>query len=267
MARTLTAALAATFLFLAASPAVPGAAVRATPARRHTVAALPPVMLWAWEYPQDLRFADPARVGVASLGATAALVGDDVRVTMRRQPLRLAPGAAHVRVLRVELPRGAKPALSEVQAARLARLAAGLARESGVRGVQLDFDAPRSARPFYRRLLARVRAELPDTSLLAMTALASWAMGDAWLEGLPVDAAVPMVFRMGADAGRIRAALTAGRDFTPERARGNLGVDLDEPWPRFLPGRRLWIFVHGSWTPARVERVNRAWAQWKRDST
>ncbi len=260
MPRTLPAAFAATCLLLAAIAAVPCAAA----SRRHTVAALPPVMLWAWEYPQDLRFADPARVGVASLGATAALVGPDVRVTMRRQPLRLAPGAAHVQVLRVELPRGAKAALSDAQSARLSRLAARLAREPGVRGVQVDFDAPRSARPFYRRLLARMRAELPDTSLLAMTALASWGMGDAWLEGLPVDAAVPMVFRMGADAGRIRAALAAGRDFTPERARGNLGVDLDEPWPQSLPGRRLWIFVHGSWTPARMERV---WAQWKRDST
>lgn len=263
MERPRPAALAAMLLLLvsfATSPAVSHAGA----ARRHTVAELPPVMLWAWEYPQDLRFADPARVGVASLGATAALLGGDVRVTMRRQPLRVAPGAARVNVLRIELPRGAKARLSDAQAARLSRLAVELARERGVLGVQVDFDAPRSARPFYRRLLARMRAELPDTSLLAMTALASWAMGDAWLEGLPVDAAVPMLFRMGADAGRVRAALAAGRDFTPGLARGNVGVDLDEPWPHSLPGRRWWIFVHGSWTPSRMDRV---WAQWKKDST
>ncbi len=258
--RTLPAALAALLLLLATNSAVSHAGA----ARRHTVAELPPVMLWAWEYPQDLRFADPARVGVASLGATAALLGGDVRVTLRRQPLRVAPGAARVSVLRVEVPRGSRPKLSDAQAARLTRLAVELARERGVLGVQIDFDAPRSARPFYRRLLARMRAELPDTSLLAMTALASWAMGDAWLEGLPVDAAVPMTFRMGADTGRIRAALAAGRDFTPGLARGNVGVDLDEPWPQSLPGRRLWIFVHGSWTPSRMDRV---WAQWKKDST
>ena len=123
MARTRPAALAALLLLLslATSPAVP----RATAARRHTVAELPPVMLWAWEYPQDLRFADPARVGVASLGATAALVGADVRVTMRRQPLRVAPGAARVNVLRIELPRGAKAKLSDAQAARLVQFGCG----------------------------------------------------------------------------------------------------------------------------------------------
>lgn len=263
MARPRPAALAVLLLLLV-TLAVSPAASHAGAARRHTVAELPPVMLWAWEYPQDLRFADPARVGVASLGATAALVGADVRVSMRRQPLRVAPGAARVNVLRIELPRGANARLSDAQAARLSRLAVELARERGVLGVQIDFDAPRSARPFYRRLLARVRTELPDTSLLAMTALASWAMGDAWLEGLPVEAAVPMVFRMGADGGRVRAALAAGRDFTPGLARGNLGVDLDEPWPQSLPGRRWWIFVHGSWTPSRMDRV---WAQWKKDST
>lgn len=222
---------------------------------RHATAQLPPVMLWAWEYPQDLRFADPARVGVAYLGATVALVGDDVRVYSRRQPLRVAPGTALVAVERIELPRGRHAALSEPQAQRIARIAAELAGAPGVRGVQLDFDAPRSARGFYRRLLVRVRAALPDSTALSMTALASWAMGDAWLDGLPVDAAVPMVFRMGADARRIHAEIARGGDFAPALARGNLGVDLDEPWPQSLRGRRIWIFVHGPWTPQRYERA------------
>lgn len=222
---------------------------------RHATVQLPPVMLWAWEYPQDLRFIDPARAGVAYLGSTIALVGEDVRVYARRQPLRVAPGTALVAVVRVELPRGTHAALSDSQLARTARLAVSLAHAPGVRGVQLDFDAPRSARPFYRRLLARVRETLPDSTSLSMTALASWAMGDAWLDGLPVDAAVPMVFRMGADGARIRADLSAGHDFVPALARGNLGVDFDEPWPQHLRDRRLWIFVHGPWTPARYERA------------
>ncbi|MCC6650174.1 MAG: hypothetical protein IT348_03380 [Candidatus Eisenbacteria bacterium] len=222
---------------------------------RHATAQLPPVMLWAWEYPQDLRLADPARVGVAYLGTTVALVGADVRVFPRRQPLRVAPGAALVAVARVEIPRGTKAALSGSQLARTSRLAVALARRPGVVGVQLDFDAPLSARPFYRRLLARVRAELPDSVALSMTALASWAMGDAWLEGLPVDAAVPMLFGMGADGARIRAEISRGADFTPALARGNVGVSLDEPWPPRTSGRRIWIFVHGPWTPARLERA------------
>ena len=59
-----------------------------------------------------------------------------------------------------------------------------------------------------------MRAELPDTSLLAMTALASWAMGDAWLEGLPVDAAVPMAFEQ---VGCAQAALDMANAYAKER--------------------------------------------------
>jgi len=235
--------LAALFAVASPSAAVP----------RHSTSQLPPVMLWAWEYPQDLRFADPARVGVAYLGTTVALVGADVRVFPRRQPLRVAPGTALVAVARIEIPRGSKAALSDSQLARTSRLVAALVRRPGVLGVQLDFDAPLSARPFYRRLLARVRAELPDSASLSMTALASWAMGDAWLEGLPVDAAVPMLFGMGADGARIRSEISRGADFAPALARGNVGVSLDEKRPPRTSGRRTWIFVHGPWTPARYD--------------
>ena len=63
--------------------------------------------------------------------------------------------------------------------------------------IQIDFDAADSERDVYRRLLARVRAVLPRTVPLSMTALASWCVGDTWLDGLPVDEAVPMLFRMG----------------------------------------------------------------------
>ncbi|MFN8588293.1 MAG: hypothetical protein U0704_10895 [Candidatus Eisenbacteria bacterium] len=239
------------------------AAAAPASAARHRVAELPPVMLWAWEQPTDLRDADPARVGVAWLGATIALTGTRVAEYPRRQPLRVAPGMAQVAVLRVEVPRGARAALTPVQERRIVRRAQALAATPGVLGVQVDFDAPRSARPFYRRLLARLRAELPDSSSLSMTALASWALGDAWLDGLPVEAAVPMAFRMGADAARVRRELGRG-DFTAGLARGNLGVDLDEPWPAAWRGRRLWLFTRGAWTPARRER---AWARMEKDST
>lgn len=232
-------------------------------AARHRIADLPGVMLWAWEQPTDLRAADPARVGVAWLGTTLALTGDRVAEYPRRQPLRVPPGMAQLAVVRVEIPRGSRATLSEAQLRRIVRAGVALARTPGVRGVQVDFDAPRSARPFYRRLLATLRAELPDSSALSMTALASWAMGDAWLDGLPVDAAVPMAFRMGADGPRVRRALEAG-DFTPALARGNLGLDLDEHWPARTRGRRLWLFTRGSWTPARMDR---AWARIAKDST
>lgn len=249
-AREVARAVRACAIALAAFACVPGV----TAAARHRVADLPPVMLWAWEQPTDLRDVDPRRVGVAWLGSTIALTGARVAEYPRRQPIVVPPGMAQLVVVRVEIPRGARATLDDEQRARVVRVAAALARRPGVRGVQIDFDAPRSARPFYRRLLADLRAALPDSSSLSMTALASWALGDDWLTGLPVDAAVPMAFRMGADGPRVRRALAAG-DFTAALARGNLGVDLDDRWPARPRGGRLWIFTRGSWTPARRERA------------
>src|SRR5262249_59556332 len=70
-----------------------------------------------------------------------------------------------------------------------------------VSGVQVDFDAVESERPFYRDLLTRLRPKLPPTTSLSIPALASWCAADAWLDGLPIDEAVPLLFRISpADA-------------------------------------------------------------------
>jgi hypothetical protein len=56
-------------------------------ARRDPLAPLPSVLLWAWERPEDLRFAPQLGVGVAALDRTVTLRGAAIRVEPRRQPL------------------------------------------------------------------------------------------------------------------------------------------------------------------------------------
>ena len=56
-----------------------------------------------------------------------------------------------------------------------------------------------------------------------MTALASFCVGDRWLDGLPVDEVVPMIFRMGTDNERIRSFLAAGNDFQDPMCRTSYG--------------------------------------------
>ena len=62
-------------------------------------------MLWAWERPEDLRFIDTDRVGVAFLAATAILRGDTVVPRPRMQPLQVPPGTTLKAVVRVEVAR------------------------------------------------------------------------------------------------------------------------------------------------------------------
>lgn len=203
-------------------------------------------MLWAWEQPQDLRFIDPRRTGVAFLAATLILDGDRVVVEPRRQPLRVPREAVLVAVGRIEF-RDTTPALDASQRTRLVRALAGLAKQRGVVGLQVDFDAPVSARAFYRALLGDLRRELPPSTALSMTALASWCMEDDWVAGLPVDETVPMLFRMGADDHAIRADLASRGRVDCVSCRASVGLATDEPLPR-ARAPRTYLFHPGPWT-------------------
>ena len=63
---------------------------------------LPPVMLWAWERPEDLRFLNSSRYGVAVLAQTLVLKGGQVIHKPRRQPLLVASDARVIAVTRIE---------------------------------------------------------------------------------------------------------------------------------------------------------------------
>jgi hypothetical protein len=97
-------------------------------------------------------------------------------------------------------------------------------------------------------LLQDLRAQLPDNVPLSMTALASFCIGDRWLDDLPVDEAVPMVFRMGADDRSIKSMLANGNDFGEPRCRRSYGIAVDEPLQmKFAKDRRLYVFTNHSW--------------------
>jgi hypothetical protein len=106
-----------------------------------------------------------------------------------------------------------------------------------------------SEREFYGQLLQELRQKLPPQIPLSMTALASFCVGDRWLDDLPVDEAVPMIFRMGPDDRRIKTMLANGYDFREPPCRTSYGVAVDEPFAHSLnDGRRLYVFNPRPWT-------------------
>ncbi|MCW5892793.1 MAG: hypothetical protein KIT14_19950 [bacterium] len=125
----------------------------------------PPLVLWAWERPEDLRFVDPGEVGVAFLARTVR-VGADGRLAVlpRRQPLRV-PAATYRRIAVVRLEAvPAAPAVDAVAAAIVPALAA----LPGTTALQIDFDARRSRRAFYVALL-RLHRRYPTSPFAADT--------------------------------------------------------------------------------------------------
>ena len=212
--------------------------------REDRMASLPDTILWAWEHPEDLRFLDPRHVGVAYLALTLRLDQGTIERQPRQQPLRVPPGTRRLAVVRIET--SEQPAWAGATIEEIAQDVRRLARP-GVAAIQLDYDAARSEREFYRDLASRIRQTLPDSLPLSMTALASWCVDDPWLKNMPVDEIVPMVFRMGADGPAIRRTLAARGDFPCRECRGSIGLATDEPRPKLAGPRRTYWFHGGSW--------------------
>jgi hypothetical protein len=215
----------------------------------------PRVFLWAWERPEDLRFIDPHTTGVAFLAKTLYLRGDSVIVRPRLQSLQLAPGTKLVAVVRIETDRNNPPTLSSTQLHQTANEILNLFPKSPV---QIDFDAVLSERNFYRELLKTVRRQLPDSTTLSITALASWCAGDDWLTDVPVDEAVPMLFRMGIERRQFQRRLESGEPFQSSRCQNSAGVSTDEP-VNAPAVNRLYIFNPQSWTKDSFDRAMEAY--------
>jgi hypothetical protein len=192
---------------------------------------------------------------VSYLVKTIRLKGDSVEAELNLNGLRVPAGTKLMACARIETDRAHPPSLSARQARDAASQLASLAAFPDATALQVDFDATRSQRDFFRDLLLELRRRLPPEFPLSITALASWCEGDDWMARLPVDEAVPMLFRMGPDRDSILLRLEAGDDFEEPLCRQSAGISTDEPVPRVPASRRLYIFSPRPWTKTTFDNV------------
>ena len=256
-----TLVILASSVFLIASLIVGLTKARSLINRRNAVAvttrnnAMPRVVLWAWERPTDLRFINPREVGVAFLARTIRLRANEVTIRPRLQPLNLPEATTVMAVARVEIDRVDKAELSETQRDKLAAAIVEMSQLPNISQIQIDFDATKSEREFYRNVIFDVRKRLPSHVGLSITALASWCAHDNWLSDLPIDEAVPMLFRMGVEEKQFSNRLESGDDFEAAPCRQSYGVSTDEPRGNLSRDRRLYVFNPNPWTEASVRRI------------
>ena len=130
-----------------------------------------------------------------------------------------------------------------------------VSRTPGIAGIQIDFDALKSQRAFYRGLLLELREKLPSGLKLSITALASWCVFDDWISDLPIDEAVPMLFRLGAGEEEIGRYLAQGNDFRAAICKHSVGISTDEPFPKLRARRRVYVFNPHRWDAASLRAV------------
>ena len=152
------------------------------------------LVIWAWERPEDLRFAHGAEVAVQT--GFIDLVGEHMVARGRRFALKTDPGAVTTSVVHVQIEHRIALVWSSARRVQLARKVVELARPGQYRRVQIDFEVRASERQILLDLLHDVRAMLPKETILSMTALASWCDHETWLEGAPVDEVVAAMRRI-----------------------------------------------------------------------
>ena len=211
---------------------------------------VPQRVLWAWEMPEDVSFAEPEEYAIALMTQTVFLQNDRVIPKKRQQPIKLADGAYVIAVTRIETYKDTqkRPTLSDDMVRETSETIVETQQLPNVKAIQIDFDATSSERDFYRKLINEVHNHLPPDTPLTMTSLASWCTGDAWFDDFPVDEAVPMVFQMGADSDRIKRYLANGNDWAEPLCRGSYGISFEGGrFDGMKDGRRMYYFKNTPW--------------------
>lgn len=215
--------------------------------------------LWAWERPERLTFL-PANTAVAFLAESIEL-NSEPELKPRFQPLYVNNQTPLIAVVRLNTTPYTPTAITKQYRDTIVRELLHVVELPRVHALQVDFDATASQRGFYRKLLTDVRAGLPPKFPLSITALGSWCLGDDWISDLPIDDAVPMLFRMGVDRANIVSQLQRGHDFSEPLCRNSIGVSTDEPWPETLLRRNIYVFNPHSWDAASFAAVQRKLTQ------
>ena len=225
----------------------------------------PKVMLWSWFAEDDFRPLAGRDVGVAYLALSLQFEGREVFPSPRSIPVRIPPNMYQMAVVRFDYnpsDPAHRPVFGPRQRELAVRMVAEIAALARPQAVQIDFDSPRSAWPFYRQLLSDVRDRLGPNIFLSVTALVSWCdTAQSWLAGVPVDEIVPMAFYMGQATPAIETMLQRGGQFTFTGCRGSIGVSVDYGRASAPPHKdqRAYFFPDSQpWSPDLLLRAQKA---------
>ena len=220
---------------------------------------VPQTVLWVWDRPMQQPLESAA---VAYLYATVRLTGERASTYYRQWRLKVSNSTVLIPVVHVDVDNLSPPSLNVRQQAAIAMAVRQAAQHASGGWVQLDFEVRRSQRIAYQSLLHQLQP-LRHSSLsgnrpirLSVTALASWCMDDAWLDGSLIDEVVPMFFRMGRDGPAIQARLVQAGHAPVPACRGAAGFIYGEPIPGLDSLQRRYVFHPASWTPADMAHLN-----------
>lgn len=220
---------------------------------------LPPLMLWTWEAPQDLRAINAKTTGVALLILNISFKKSQIIYYLRQQPLSIPPNTYLTAVVHIGNPPKNVFMNSQIAHFWAAKIKNIYLRRS-YKELQIDFDAVPSQQPFYQELLVALRKELGADTIISITALASWCTNDRWIlkANLPINYVVPMFFSLDTNkTRRNRFIKSFDSHHLAPYCQGPIGLTTNHDWDVPIKTQQpIFIYNTGSWTKAALVKAD-----------
>jgi hypothetical protein len=222
---------------------------------------LPPLMLWVWQAPQDLRGLDAQKIGVAVYVGTITINAFDVSTKANSARMIIPDHLYKMAVVHINVIPYRKAVLDQNVINKVVANILLLFHNSNMPALQLDFSATNSQRDFYAQVIRQVKQQLDPKVYLSITALASWCVGDRWIaeQRLPVDLVVPMYFSLAQkpwDKFRFVQGFPSRMNALAPECRNAIGVATFETWNLPLHADvPVFVFTRGSWTREKIKEA------------
>lgn len=120
---------------------------------------------------------------------------------------------------------------------------------SGHDHCELDFDARESEYNNYINLMNNIKNKLPKTKI-SITAPASWCYPKSWINNLPIEYAVPMVYRLGKDEKTIKNGDVSPLFISNPLCLENIALandELDFNFKKYIKNKNIYLFNSENW--------------------
>ncbi len=209
------------------------------------------LVLWSWQRADDLSFVDKGVV-VAPLVASIFVDKNGVSVQPRTNVLKLAKKTQIIPVIRLEIPPHIH--VNDVHIDTIVHRINSFIVSCKSDAIQIDFDAAKSQRLLYEKLLTKLHVSLPNIKI-SITALASWCVGDTWIDKLPITHAVPMLYNLGAHADDFKKYFTDKKKWKAAKCQCHIGFEESDIFTKPPRGWHVYVFNNKAWSVRSYKNV------------
>ncbi|MDP4725474.1 MAG: hypothetical protein NWS47_04215 [Alphaproteobacteria bacterium] len=209
------------------------------------------LVLWSWQRKDDLSFVDKGVV-ISPLVASIFVDNKGVFVCPRGNVLKLGENAQIIPVVRLEI--SPDIYVDDAHIDTIIHHIKSFIVSCKADAIQIDFDATKSQRSLYEKLLVKSRSSLPQVNV-SITALASWCVGDTWIDKLPITHAVPMIYNLGEHVDDFKKYFKDKKQWRSKKCQGFIGFEQSDVFIKPPRGWNVYIFNKNAWTEKDYKNV------------